>query len=178
ATITAGSGFWCGLRDDGTPVCWGSNARGQLGDETTTPRPIPTPISGVPPLVRIVAGFTGACGLTSSGDVWCWGQYFRQGAERTPIRLLLGEPVVRMDVNDTDVFLTLSGGRLRYFHLGVERPLSWVGNLGDLTSTRISGRESICVTTTSGEVHCSATLSNGIIASQLTPSELVPVPPP
>jgi alpha-tubulin suppressor-like RCC1 family protein len=39
--ITVGASHACGLTIDGGVYCWGSNARGQLGDGTTAARGTP-----------------------------------------------------------------------------------------------------------------------------------------
>jgi alpha-tubulin suppressor-like RCC1 family protein len=44
--IRGGSNFICGLAVGGAGYCWGSNATGQFGDETTTPSTKPTQIFG------------------------------------------------------------------------------------------------------------------------------------
>jgi len=50
--------------------CWGANDRGQLADQTTTPRdaPIQLPMTWD----QLSAGIQFTCGL-SSGSLWCWG---------------------------------------------------------------------------------------------------------
>ena len=64
----------------GTPYCWGSNFGGQLGDGTTTNRLLPTSVAleptfgtGLPPFTAISSGYTHTCGLTMTGDAYCWG---------------------------------------------------------------------------------------------------------
>jgi alpha-tubulin suppressor-like RCC1 family protein len=38
------NGQTCATKTDGTLWCWGWNDYGQLGDGTTTNRPVPTPV--------------------------------------------------------------------------------------------------------------------------------------
>jgi alpha-tubulin suppressor-like RCC1 family protein len=46
ARVAAGGDHTCAILDDGTLWCWGSNARGELGDGTSAQRATPAPVSG------------------------------------------------------------------------------------------------------------------------------------
>ena len=65
-------GSVCALRDDGTPMCWGYNGDGQLGDGTTTSRSTPTAVAGDVKLTSLAMGTTHTCGMNGNA-VWCWG---------------------------------------------------------------------------------------------------------
>ena len=52
--------------------CWGFNEYGQLGDGTTTDRPVPTPVESAW-LVGIAAGGWHTCAITASRGMRCWG---------------------------------------------------------------------------------------------------------
>jgi alpha-tubulin suppressor-like RCC1 family protein len=41
--VTAGFEHSCGVKDDGTVWCWGTNGHGQLGIEATSFQPAPSP---------------------------------------------------------------------------------------------------------------------------------------
>ena len=78
-TITAGAAHTCALLVNGQVRCWGANAGGQLGDNTTTPRPRPVVVrstngtgalSGV---VQLSAGSFHTCATLGTGQVRCWG---------------------------------------------------------------------------------------------------------
>jgi alpha-tubulin suppressor-like RCC1 family protein len=86
--VMSGSGFGCGVRNDGTLWCWGSsaggNTYGQLGNGTTggtvsTYRAkqvlvaANTPLVGVAALAHAPAGGTTACAITTGGNLYCWG---------------------------------------------------------------------------------------------------------
>lgn len=68
-----GSGFTCGIATAGT-WCWGVNSEGQLGSpRATLVEVVPFPVDAPASFVQVSAGVEHACGLTSDGEVWCWG---------------------------------------------------------------------------------------------------------
>lgn len=87
--ISAGSHHTCGLTTGGDAYCWGYNYFGQLGAVTTetcygfgTPTAvacshIPVRVAGNQRFVTIDAGDFHTCGVTASGEAWCWGSNFR-----------------------------------------------------------------------------------------------------
>jgi alpha-tubulin suppressor-like RCC1 family protein len=60
--------------DGGTVYTWGSNAYGQLGDGTFTPRKTPAVVPGVGNVVDIMAGRDHSLAVTANGAVWAWGR--------------------------------------------------------------------------------------------------------
>jgi alpha-tubulin suppressor-like RCC1 family protein len=71
----------CGLRADGSALCWGSNTpEGILGAETvsdicgTSPCNLdPTPVAGDHRFRNLSIGTKSACGVTVEGALYCWG---------------------------------------------------------------------------------------------------------
>src|SRR5664280_501068 len=73
-SIVAGSVQTCGLTSAGAAWCWGYNAYGQLGDNSTTQRLTPVGVQqGGVTFASITAGQYHTCGLTSASAAWCWG---------------------------------------------------------------------------------------------------------
>lgn len=66
-------GHTCALDPEGRVWCWGPNARGQLGDGTTTSRPAPMAVVGGPRFVSVTAGGFFTCARDTEGRPWCWG---------------------------------------------------------------------------------------------------------
>jgi alpha-tubulin suppressor-like RCC1 family protein len=143
STIEVGVDFACALAAGGRAWCWGASGtlRSALcgaGDATTRCE-TPVAVAGDHAFVRLRAGRSHVCGVTSSGEVWCWG--FR-GNGALGDGLTVGsasEPVRAGSFDDaTDVALgsnhtcVLEGGRVHCVGLGT------FGQLGHGVSTDTS----------------------------------------
>ena len=72
--VAAGWGHSCAAVA-GDVKCWGSNQFGQLGDGGNHYSHTPVQVTGLPPgMVAVTAGEYHTCALSTSGQVWCWGQ--------------------------------------------------------------------------------------------------------
>ncbi|NDE16565.1 hypothetical protein EBZ80_16705 [bacterium] len=79
--VTAGDRHTCALLDDSTVKCWGLNDNGQLGYNDTTNRgatagsmaALSAVTASTSTFTDISAGFTHTCGITTSGQLLCWG---------------------------------------------------------------------------------------------------------
>jgi len=72
--------YACGLDPAGHAYCWGTNlpdtAFVWYGYDRSTGAvgpPVPTPVPTLLTFDSIAVAYDHACGLTSSGDAWCWG---------------------------------------------------------------------------------------------------------
>ena len=81
-TLTSGFGDTCASTagvpsSDNKTWCWGQNWLGAVGDGSKGKRPDPVPVSGDSPFVFLTMSridqFETNCGLTATGDAWCWG---------------------------------------------------------------------------------------------------------
>jgi alpha-tubulin suppressor-like RCC1 family protein len=77
SSITLGDFFTCGLTTGFTAYCWGSNAAGQLGNNSTANSSTPVAVVDqnnlMPNFSSISANSRFACGLDFSSSVYCWG---------------------------------------------------------------------------------------------------------
>ena len=107
--ISAGHGFACGIDASGIGICWGTNGDGELGrgtqDGEGTAQP-PAPVSGGLEFERIAAGSQHACGLTTGGLAYCWGdntwgQLGNASTDRAlePVPVLGGEQYFDIDAD-------------------------------------------------------------------------------
>lgn len=80
----------CGIKNDGTLWCWGTNSYGALGNNSTVMQAIPAQVSGGGQWIDVdMAGFH-ACGIKANGSLWCWGRngYGQVGDNTTTDRLV------------------------------------------------------------------------------------------
>jgi alpha-tubulin suppressor-like RCC1 family protein len=76
--INGGAATKCALRADGTTWCWGFNASGQAGVETSYPnvnsgRRVNRPGGPLTGAIVVAAGGFQSCAMTATGGVFCWG---------------------------------------------------------------------------------------------------------
>lgn len=91
ASISAGDGFTCGVAPGGGAYCWGDDAFGELGDgRSAMASATPVPVSGGHAFAIVTAGFDHACGITTSGRLYCWGGnsggQLGEGAKKAQLR--------------------------------------------------------------------------------------------
>ena len=74
SNVAAGFSHTCAVKQDHTLWCWGSNDSGQLGDGTTTDRPLPVQVSALGAAVaEVSAGDLFTCARKTDHTLWCWG---------------------------------------------------------------------------------------------------------
>ena len=78
-TVGAGGGVvgrhTCGVTTGGEAFCWGNNQFGQLGDGSSGlgPNSLPVAVIGGRSWTSLAAGYGYTCGVSTSGDAYCWG---------------------------------------------------------------------------------------------------------
>lgn len=82
--VSAGSSHSCGIKKNGRLYCWGSNGRGQLGDNTTTDKSLPSPVLDPGPWTAVSANIGVTCAIKADQTLWCWGNNsYGQTAQNT-----------------------------------------------------------------------------------------------
>jgi uncharacterized protein YjdB len=77
--VSAGANHTCARTTSNDAYCWGVNQQGQLGDGNgnvngSGDSTIPKAVSGGFSFTDIASGLSHTCGVTSSGDMYCWGE--------------------------------------------------------------------------------------------------------
>ena len=75
ASVSAGWGYSCATRKDGTLWCWGLNQNGRLGlgNQTSVTRPHQVTTPAATGWASVSAGEEHTCGVRADGTLWCWG---------------------------------------------------------------------------------------------------------
>ena len=72
--VSAGTDHTCAIATGGDAYCWGLRATNRLGDGgLSTSSSSPVKVAGGLTFVAISAGVDHTCGITTSGDAYCWG---------------------------------------------------------------------------------------------------------
>lgn len=84
-TAAGGGAFTLIVKSDGSLWVFGLNNNGQIGDNSTTTRKSPQPVSGLANITAVAAGGVHAMALTSAGALYAWGDnLYGQVGDSTP----------------------------------------------------------------------------------------------
>jgi hypothetical protein len=72
--LSFGTGFFCGLRDNGEVWCWGRNEQGGLGDGRSHVSKVAVRVTLPKPARRLAVGNQHACAVLADDSVSCWGE--------------------------------------------------------------------------------------------------------
>lgn len=76
--VSAGFEHTCAIDTQGQAWCWGSNAYAQSGFQGYYPANVATPVqvkNAPPAFTQIAAGGRHTCALSTTGEIWCWGEW-------------------------------------------------------------------------------------------------------
>jgi alpha-tubulin suppressor-like RCC1 family protein len=154
SSIGGGLDHFCAVRTTGALWCWGKNTDGQLGDGTTSERPIPVQVvgpGGTSTLTNVTAvdgGESHTCVVRSDGSAWCWGRNDKG------------------QLGDNTTADRSNPGQVR-----------GVGGTGFLTGVASvgTGRKWSCAVLTTGNARCWGEGASGQLGENNTNDRLVPV---
>lgn len=172
--ISAGGWHSVALKTDGTVWCWGWNADGQLGDNSTVNKIIPTQVSSISNVVKIAAGTYHTLALKSDGTVWAWGDNVNGQIGNS---LTGTDALAPVQVSGLTNVVAIAAGR--FFSLAVKNDgtvWTWgqnlYGQLGNGNSTdsnvpiQVSGLTGVSsAVAATGAFHCHALKNDGTVWS-------------
>lgn len=71
--VAAGYSHTCALCADRSVQCWGSGARGRLGQGDVVEHAAPVEVMDLGPAVAVAAGAESSCATVDDGTIFCWG---------------------------------------------------------------------------------------------------------
>jgi len=162
--IASGANHTCGTSVSGQAVCWGSNSRGQIGDNATgSPVSTPTAVQNLATASAVSGGGFFSCAARSDGGASCWGanDSGELGAADS-LDHLTPVPVV------TSVFQVPGRGL-------VGLALTNVAAISTGTSTVTPTKEQSCVLLADGTLRCwgdnsQGEIGNGTLTNQPRPT--------
>ncbi|MEQ9399088.1 MAG: hypothetical protein RJQ04_07935 [Longimicrobiales bacterium] len=120
--VQLGGRAGCALLDDGAAWCWGANDAGQLGRGTASTSAdvseAPAPVSGGLRFTDLDVGSDFVCGVTTDGEVHCWGGNDHGqlgdggGARSTPSKVALPTPMADVATRSSSACALAVDGRL------------------------------------------------------------------
>jgi alpha-tubulin suppressor-like RCC1 family protein len=162
--ITAGGHHFCGVDSQGAAYCWGSNAKGAIGDGSRDDRASPVRVKKLTGVSQIVAGDAHSCARLQSGAVYCWGRNKSKriddrlggGDEKTkfatsPVRVKSLSDAIDISIGGDTTCAVRRNGKVRCWG---RLPLGDVPDqLSAATRVRV-GTSHVCIVTVTGSVEC------------------------
>ncbi len=194
SAIESGAGHTCGVTDSGQIWCWGLNDEGQAGDDWSnigveTPLRLP----GSQFWVEVSAGHDHSCGLTSTGQAWCWGDNVtgQVGSGGTfdktaqPVQVASAEPFTTVVAGYYQSCALVASGRMYCWGRNDQGQIGDGTNdnrftpvpvVGDLTFRALGGGDAfMCGISTAGSTWCWGSNRNAELGDLSLPSQVTPV---
>jgi len=206
AAVSAGNNFSCGVTAAGVGYCWGAGTSGRLGTGGFADDSTPAPVNGGLTFAMITTGKDVelapigngfACGLTTIGSAYCWGNNSHgelgdsgSSSHSAPVPVAGGLTFATLSAGYQHVCGVTTGGAAYCWGNGSSGQLgngSAVGaNVpvpvsGGLQFTRIAaGGSHSCGVTTGGDAYCwggngLGQLGTGVFAPDFSPPQTTPV---
>jgi alpha-tubulin suppressor-like RCC1 family protein len=195
AEISTGNAHVCARTAAGTAYCWGIGFNGQLGiGSFNVSRNTPTQVAGSNLFQSISAGLAHTCGVTTAGQIFCWGEnssgqlgngVFTDASSPTPVTGVAGLVFVQVSAG---AFHTCARTNSRAIYCWGDNRNSQVGdgtttnrtqpvllNVGNDFAFISAGADHTCATRTSGAAACwgfglTGELGDGTAQNRSTPT--------
>jgi hypothetical protein len=180
--IAAGNNHSCAIKSDGTVWCWGSDSRGQLGNDATLANSL-TPVQaiGVVGATQVSVNYDLSCARLSTGSIMCWGYNYRGSVgnnttntvspyqQATPVTVSNITTATKVAVGSGHVCALLANGTVACWGWGyalghgsssdssIPVAVSGLTNIVDLDA----GLDHTCAKTSTGDLYCWGYNENG-----------------
>ncbi len=122
-TLAAGISHTAAIRADGTLWGWGTNTKGQLGDNSITARSIPVQTGSANNWIQVAAGTAHTVGLQNNNTLWTWGDnsYGQLGTDqiasysKVPVQIGSGQSWKAVTAGDNHTMALRSDGTIWAF---------------------------------------------------------------
>ena len=161
----------CAIVDTGAVKCWGRNDRGQVGNNGTLDRQVPTDVVGLSGVTALAMGDGHVCALTNAGAVECWGRndHGQIGNNGTLDRQVptaaqgLEAGVASIYANNLQTCAIMATGAVKCWGLNTHGQVGNNGTLDRQVPTDCVGLASGATSLTIGDEHVCALLDTGAI---------------
>jgi alpha-tubulin suppressor-like RCC1 family protein len=176
----------CGVKSDGTVWCWGSDASGQLGNDSgvTADQSAPYQVTGLSNVIKVSAGDSHSCAVQKKGRVWCWGSNgsgaLGTGGGNTTVPALVSiSNAIDISAGASTTCAITSDGTAWCWGEGSNGQLGngasndsttpvRVSDVSDFTSISVGSPATVCGTTKRGIGYCWGSDSNGQLGNDAT----------
>lgn len=171
-SVASGWSHTCGLCQNGSVACWGTNYLGNLGVPLPTQRAEPGLVPGLTNVTQLVAGAYHTCARLATGTLMCWGanQDGQLGDGTTTTRLSPVAVVGLTDVTQLDVSFGLghtcarkSDGTAWCWGVNFSKQLADASAENRSTPAQVDGLTDV-VQATTGAYHSCALTANGKVS--------------
>ena len=192
ASVSAGYNHACAVTRAGAAMCWGHNANGELGNDSTTDSPVPVGVMGLSSgVIAIAAGSGHTCALDDAGAVKCWGwNTFGQlgnGAiddSHVPVGVVgLSSGVIAIAAGNGYTCAVTAGGAVKCWGVNVrpggDVPVDVPGLSPGVVAVSLgaaTGDEQACVVTSAGAAQCWGSDVEGQLGNGALTNGQVPAP--
>lgn len=110
--VSAGSAGACAVLSNGTVECWGNGSNYALGNNSTGSAYSPVQTAAIPEKIKAVdVGRSGACAISQSGSVYCWGlNTSYQFGNATATTLRVPTLIPQLGTDNAEIQLGFTGG--------------------------------------------------------------------